>query len=180
MQENRKPTVALYLDMDGCFTDFTKSAYEVFEHFHILDGVYSDQINCVKKKQLRDDMVEAIKAKPDFWHTLPWIKGGLTLAAYVIANFDLKNVTMLTAPMGSDPNCHDGKRYWMRNNLPEIKNIIIDDDKYKYVGHLKGDVQILIDDREKNIDLWTKAGGIGILHHHNTLNNTLTELSKHI
>lgn len=36
--------------------------------------------------------------------------------------------------------------------------------KHEFMGRAKGKHQVLIDDRIANIEAWTKAGGIGILH----------------
>ena len=46
--------------------------------------------------------------------------------------------------------------------------------KYKYV---QAPTDVLIDDMQRNVDLWTNAGGIGILH--TSTENTIEQLKQH-
>lgn len=174
-------TVSIYLDMDGVLTDFTKGAYEACEQFHHIDGMYSDMKHNEDQEQIRKQFIEDIKATPNFWLNLSWMQNGRKLFNYVSENFD--NVFILTAPMSSDwDRCCAEKVKWCDYHLEgnPIKGVILEDDKYKYVGHNKTDVSILIDDRKKNIDLWAEHGGIGILHDAFFVDNTISKLRSYI
>ena len=180
MRDNMNKDIALYLDLDGVFTDFCASAYEIFDDFHLLEGLYSDEVRCVEKKTLRTEMVKTIANKKDFWHTLPWVEGGRELFEFIIDNFDTNNITILTAPLSNDPNCCSGKWFWVNENMNQIKNVIIDDDKYKHVGSLSHcDTHILIDDRYKNVKLFREHGGHAILHHHSDVQKTIESLKEY-
>lgn len=173
---------AIYLDMDGVFTDFSKSAHRVFEHYEHLQGLYGEDVeHCEVRSKLRDEMIVAIRNTPDFWHTLEWEQNGKELYDFIIKNFAIENISMLTAPMSGDyQQCVEGKLHWFNTNLKEVRSIIIDDLKWNHVGKIKAKNQILVDDREKNIRKWREAGGYGILHHHTNLEHTLKELGQFI
>ena len=175
---NNKKSVALYLDLDGCFSNFCESAYELFDRFDELEGLYSDEVKTDEMKILRAEMVQAIANKKDFWHTLPWTSNGKKLYEYIKDNYDMSKVSVLTAPMSNDPNCCLGKLHWVTHNMPEIKNIIIDDAKYKHIHNVTADVQILIDDRIKNVEQWYHEGGMPILHHNDDINLTIEVLQS--
>ncbi len=70
------------------------------------------------------------------------------------------NPSLLSAP-SKEKSSRIGKRVWVKHNLPGVKLILANAvDKQKF----SGENQILIDDREKNIEQWRSKGGIGILH----------------
>ena len=67
---------------------------------------------------------------------------------------------LLSAPSRNNES-RLGKRVWAKRNLPGVKLILaFADNKKNYAN----ENSILIDDREKNINQWKEAGGIGILH----------------
>ncbi len=66
-----------------------------------------------------------------------------------------------------------GKRVWVKRELPGTKLILrYASQKQEYASP----TSILIDDRQKNIDQWEAAGGIGILH--TSTANTIEQLKK--
>ena len=175
---------ALYLDMDGVFTDFITQAHKAFKYFHLLEGLYEDELTAVGKMKLRDQMRWDIANYEDFWSKMPWERGGKKLYNFVHKNFNHDNIHILTAPLSNDPTCHNGKTQWIKDNFTKINNIVdrmlIDDIKWNYVNHLKADYQILVDDRTKNINLWIEHGGIGILHDSSNVEATIEKLSRYI
>lgn len=81
------------------------------------------------------------------------------------------NVKILSAGVSGrkgKPTAEEGKYNWAMNNLyPEPKQVIVADkssDKQKWAVNNDGSSNILIDDKESNIEQWRSAGGIGILH----------------
>ena len=95
-------------------------------------------------------------AGASFWIRLKWMPDGHELWNY-IKHF---NPSLLSAP-SREKSSRIGKRVWVKHNLPGVKLILANaSDKQNY----SGENQILIDDRDKNIEQWRSKGGIGILH----------------
>ena len=70
------------------------------------------------------------------------------------------NPSLLSAP-SREKSSRTGKNIWVNNYLPGVKLILANAvDKQNY----SGENQILIDDKESNIEQWRSKGGIGILH----------------
>ena len=167
--------------MDGVLTDFCKSAYAVYPRFDLMHGLYSDEIKCQEKRDIRKDFSKTIRETPNFWLNMDWLSAGISLVNHVTNNYS--HVGIITAPMSEDPDCERQKRLWVNQHLGffiKQEHMFVGDDKYKYMNSLPGKHQILIDDRKKNIDLWNANGGIGILHSCESLDQTLSILTKYI
>lgn len=176
---DKTKTVAIYLDMDGCFADFAKGAYKAFEHFHHIHGVYHDSKQSDKQRKLRKEFIQDIIDTPNFWKNLEWERGGKEVFKFVKDNFDNDLTSVLTAPIDQDlKRCKAEKWEWVQKNFKFIpKNrFFVDHAKHKYVGKVKADIQILIDDRKDNITKWEQSGGYGILHDSKNYQNTIKSL----
>jgi len=152
-----------FCDMDGvlCFLDkmFTSCSGES------VHG-YAEKYGVAAFWKFPDTVGEP------FWSDMEWQPGGKDLWNYI----KKYNPTILSAP-SRQPSCHAGKLKWLIKNIPELPNhnvqtkskygwdgtskIILNSDKFRYV---KDQYDILIDDTQKKIDAWNKAGGTGILH----------------
>ena len=107
-------------------------------------------------------------AGASFWIRLKWMPDGHELWNY-IKHF---NPSLLSAP-SREKSSRIGKRVWVKHNLPGVKLILANaSDKQNY----SGENQILIDDRDKNIEQWRSKGGIGILH--TSAANTIKQLKE--
>ena len=95
----------------------------------------------------------------NFFSHMFWMPDGKMLWDYI----KNKNVEILSAPARQIPE-HSvlGKKLWCNRNLGKniVLNLIAADSKQKFAAPN----HILIDDKEKNIQRWKNAGGIGILH----------------
>jgi len=147
----------LYVDMDGVLTDFDQQIADLLKRPLKRNWDFGNAFWIWKKID---------KAGKDFWAKMPWMPTGKKLWNAV----EKYDPTILTAP-SRDPSSKTGKRLWLKEHLPGIP-YIIELKKYKYADKNS----ILIDDREKNIKKWKKAGGIAI--HHKSLTDTLKELNK--
>ena len=96
------------------------------------------------------------KAGAKWWITLNWMPDGKQLWDYV----KKYNPELLSAPSREEAS-KMGKRIWVKRELPGAKLILRSADKKQ---EFASPTSILIDDREKNIEQWEAAGGIGILH----------------
>ena len=161
------PNVALYLDMDGVLVDFDKRAMEIYPKFAGMADWFHRGIGSKSEyTKLYTGMLFKIMRTKDFWINLPWTQDGKELFNYVEKKFHSEQVGILTAPMNQDPRCEPEKWEWVQRHLKIIpkKLFFCSINKEQYVGRIPGKLQILIDDREKNITAWRHAGGIGIYH----------------
>jgi hypothetical protein len=147
----------IYVDMDGVLTDFDKQIADLLKKPLKRNWDFGSESWIWKKID---------KAGKDFWAKMPWMPSGKKLWNAL----KKYNPTILTAP-SRHSSSKTGKRLWLKEHLPDVP-FIIELKKYKYADR----DSVLIDDREKNIKKWKKAGGIAI--HYKNLTNTLKKLDK--
>ena len=153
-----KTEYTIYCDLDGVLVDFDLGYQE-------LTGITSQQADA--------NGVEAFwsplsKAGAKFWITLKWMSDGKQLWSY-IKKYD---PILLSAP-SREESSRLGKRVWVKRELPDVKLILKSaSQKQQYASP----TSILIDDRQKNIDQWNAAGGVGILH--TSTANTINQLKQ--
>lgn len=153
-KENNK--YKIYCDVDGVLVDFDKGYYD-------LTGTKASL------ETPPDQFWEPIsKAGSDFWANLEWMSEGKQLWDY-IKKYKPK---LLSAP-SRENSSRIGKREWVKNNIPEAKLILA---AAELKQHYASPKSILIDDREKNINEWVEAGGIGILH--TSTSDTIKQLKE--
>lgn len=148
--------------------------------FFDLDGVLSDfDLHLHNENKLTADGKTNWDALDyQWWSTMPVIEGAKEF--YDEAK-TLGKAKFLTAPvMGQD--CFAGKAAWIQKFLPErgkfaLMDLIICPSGDKLL--LAGGKRILIDDREKNIQEWEAAGGIGI-HHNGDFKATMQKLREKV
>ena len=109
-----------------------------------------------------------------FWAELPWMPEGKAIWN-AVKDY---NPIILTSPM--DQNGYKGsikgKEKWIKRHLEldTSKRVIYSHDKYKYAT--KGGIPtVLIDDYDKNVQLFKEHGGI-VIHHQGNLSETLKAL----
>jgi len=155
----------LYLDMDGVVADFDEYAARTLG-VPPSSGIYPDEVwyklatnqrlyRDLIKTSYADQLVEECK---DFTLTKEY------------------NLYFLTAvPKGNDVkwSFYD-KVLWAQKYYPDIPVMFGPYSKDKWQHCKAGD--ILIDDRQSNIDEWRAAGGIAI--HHVGIDSTLYEISR--
>lgn len=135
--------------------------------FFDLDGVLADFAGHARAHGKFDAQGQTLWDKIDYqwWTTMPACKGAKEFYDDVKA-MELGKVKFLTAASKSRSS-FAGKADWVQTFAPErgknaMLDIIIASAYDKEL--LAGPRRILIDDRQKNIDAWVAAGGIGILH----------------
>ena len=146
LQEQEDPKYKIYVDMDGVLVDFD-GGYEK------LTGMTTREAD---KKGPEFFWKPISKAGAKWWITLNWMPDGKQLWDYV----KKYNPELLSAPSREEAS-KMGKRIWVKRELPGAKLILRSADKKQ---EFASPTSILIDDREKNIEQWEAAGGIGILH----------------
>lgn len=157
MQLNEITAPKIYLDLDGVMSDLRKKWSELIGFPFTQEQYLRDRDfrNLVWKTTNR-----ALKAGVEVWYDLDLMPDALTLWNF-LKDYD---VEILTATGRShQAKIVDMKHRWVAEKLsPTIKVNTTQDgvDKSQYAG----DNKILIDDQQKNIDVWEQNGGIGILH----------------
>ena len=148
----------IYCDMDSVLVDFDRGYQE-------LTGMTTQQADANGVEAFWDPLS---KAGAKFWITLQWMPDGKQLWDYI----KKYNPILLSAP-SREESSKLGKRVWVKRELPGVKLIL------KYASQKQeyaSPTSILIDDRQKNIDQWEAAGGIGILHTNTP--NTIKQLQQ--
>ena len=146
LQEQEDPKYKIYVDMDGVLVDFD-GGYEK------LTGMTT---RAADEKGPEFFWKPISKAGAKWWITLNWMPDGKQLWDYV----KKYNPELLSAPSREEAS-KLGKRVWVKRELPGVKLILRSADKKQEFASSNS---ILIDDREKNIEQWKSAGGVGILH----------------
>ena len=150
----------IFCDMDGVLVDFDES-------FKAKYGDYP--YNFPKEK-----LWEIVITTPNYWINLPEMKDAKKLIDFL----EKCGFEILTGlPQYGFDKANVEKRQWIKNHIGEhiCVNCCLSKDKQNYI-RTKG-VDILIDDREPNIQKWIEAGGIGILH--TSADNTIEQLKKY-
>ncbi len=150
-QENMGNKYKIYLDMDGVITDFDK-------RFTDLAGMGPREYESSFGKDKFWDFIDS-KEKGGgvgFWVGMPWMPGGPELYNRVAQH----DHALLSSPSRSESS-RIGKHQWKKKYTPSTKLILsLAKNKQNYADGNN----ILIDDRESNIQQWREAGGIGILY----------------
>ena len=150
----------IYLDIDGVIADFDK-------RFTELAGMGPREYESSFGREKFWDFIDN-KIGVKFWTGIEWMPEGKKLYDFV-KQFDHK---LLSAPSRNDAS-KIGKRMWVKKNTPGTQLILAAAvNKQNYADKSN----ILIDDREKNIQQWKDAGGIGILF--KSTDQVIDELKK--
>jgi hypothetical protein len=148
----------IYCDMDGVLVDFDRGYQE-------LTGMTTQQADAIGADTFWEPLT---KAGAKWWITLNWMPDGKQLWNYI-----KKYTPILLSAPSKQESSRLGKRVWVKRELPDVKLILRPaSQKQQYASP----TSILIDDREKNIDQWEAAGGIGILH--TSTANTIEQLKQ--
>lgn len=154
----------IYVDMDGVVSDMDAKMSE------ITNG-QSDQPDYPRGK-FWSAVHRHNKDVEPFFESLPKMQGADQLIKFITDNFE--EVAFLTASGTTPKDGPDQKRNWIAKNYPGTKVIVVTKSPEKAV--YANPRSILVDDREKSIDPWRRAGGIGILH--SDVNQTIAQLEK--
>lgn len=135
----------IFLDMDGVLVDF--------------DGEFERNHGILPYKLPRQELWQIVLDTKDYWVNLPKLSDADELVEY-LKNFEFKILTGL--PLYGFDKAEVEKKKWLLKHYGIKDGVICCLSKDKQIYGKKGD--ILIDDREPNIERWIEMGGIGILH----------------
>jgi hypothetical protein len=164
--EGLEEEVHMFCDMDGVLTNWEL-------HFQNYHGKSRDDMT------KKEGYAASKKLPVEWWATMPWMPDGKELWSYLSEHFE--SLRILSAPTQDvEEKAIKGKWAWLTEQgfVDQLgkENIIIDAEKHKYV--MDSGMSILVDDNEKKIANWRKAGGVGILH--TSASNSIKELNKHL
>jgi len=148
-------------DMDGVLSDFLAKAIET--------GMYDPETGAFNEEQM-------LEADENFWAELPVIVEGMWLYSRIYAfakKYDLK-VYILSHTVSDC--CRLGKKIWLEKNLSINPMDIVFVSKRADKNDFADSETLLIDDYEKNVEEFKKAGGNAIVFHRKNIKETLEEL----
>jgi len=148
------------LDMDGVLTDFVK-------HICQLHNRPNPFLHGENRGLFEMDKIWGMSASDfwspcgyDFWSTMDWMPDAQDILGVLDSAVGTDNVCLLTAPCAT-AGCVEGKRDWVRKNLPEFsKRLMIGSAK----EFMASPVRLLVDDRDENVDKYKAAGGPTFLY----------------
>lgn len=148
--KQKNKTFIIFVDMDGVLANWESRVIE------ILGDNYATASKGYKWAMITKYNNEV----QPFYETLDKMSDADELWAFVTETFQY--VSILSAAGSTPKDTSTQKRNWLHKNLGEVNNIIVRDggDKAKFANAKT----ILIDDRDKVLDPFIAAGGIGILH----------------
>lgn len=155
-----KSTIEIFVDMDGVLADFTSSCAKVHKK-----QLPFDKPSHRGKYDLADawgisanEFWKPLSEKKDFWHTLEKTSEADQLMEFIERTLSVK--PFLCSSPSLDPNCYHGKAHWITTHYPHLLHRTILTNHKDFFAKRN---HILIDDSDRNVTEFKKAGGIGIL-----------------
>lgn len=156
--------LSIYLDMDGVLVSFTHASMSLYVEEPDIDAVDGwDMIPSVLTRQLgREVTSEEFWNKvsdqgQEFWASIPWYEWGRRLFE-LCAEF--APVVLMSTPT-EDPDCSAGKIKWIQRHMPKDwhRRYALTPCKH----HMAHEGALLIDDSDKNCELFREHGGQAVL-----------------
>lgn len=177
---NKKDIPTLYLDMDGVQCDFFTAWAQWHNKKFGMDHV--ERYKDIGSKEDREQSIKELTSEGpdfvrDFFANLEMLPNFAILHDWLVRN--KIPYVILSAPLrGNNKASIQGKMQWLQANHPNFDKYgapIFRGDKER-VAVKGGGHAVLVDDHKKNIEAWTKAGGIGVLHRDNDPQATIQAL----
>lgn len=149
----------VFLDMDGVIVDLLGGMCK----FHNLTNPYANPdnygvYNIANAFGISEEECWG-RCEKDFWMNLEPTEEAKELIFFLELRFGRKNICILSAPTlndGSEP----GKKAWIKQHFPQFTNQCLFGKAKHFCANQNS---ILIDDSDRNIDEFNKAGGFGLL-----------------
>lgn len=166
------PTYTCFIDLDGVLANFSGKVAELMG-FTLTEG---DEISThpkFEKKQMWK-LIHNHDSHTPFFYSLEEMSDAHELFDFILEYFDHDDIAILSASGHTPVDAPQQKRRWVRKHFGDYTSHIVakSPDKAAYATP----TAILIDDRDKSIDPWVAAGGIGILH--KNAKDTIEQLKK--
>lgn len=140
----------IMLDMDGVLTDY---------------DYWLDYNNARREDTGKTNWSKLAKIGASFWSNMPWNLEGHKLYNLLLDYLKDKPNIELGIHSAIGMSCgKTGKYYWLEKNCPEIRKELVKLDDNGHFKYKTGTVdEILVDDRQENIDNYMAAGYPAIL-----------------
>ena len=144
----------IFLDLDGVFASFHEGVIEHtgkdISHFKGNDNLLWDSLRQID----------------NLFYTLPVLEGSQEMLDYLLSHdHDYEFLTAIPRPEGKLATAADDKERWVRAHLTKtvpVSTVVGGKNKWKFL--IKHPGAVLIDDYQRNLDLWAQNGGISVLH----------------
>ena len=174
VNEDKANDFRIFCDLDGVLVDFDRGFIDLPKN---TEKLTPKQYEKAHGKDAIWPMIDELGES--FWENLQWMKDGRELWDY-LKRYD---PIILSSP-SKHPGCFTGKAKWVKRNLgidqdpvtdpanfTENTRFILANHKHQYVEPAKRLLKkepVLVDDFDRKLEKWTKAGGIGIMHNDST------------
>lgn len=160
--KQKNKTFIIFVDMDGVVANWEGRVQDIL----------GDQYATASKSYKWAMITKYNNDVQPFYATLDKMLDADELWTFVTETFQYYSI--LSAAGSTPKDSSTQKRLWLLNNLGETNTIIVRDggDKAKFANPKT----ILIDDRDKVLNPFIAAGGIGILH--TSAKDTIKQLEK--
>ena len=140
----------IFIDLHGVLVDFvaqcnTRFNVDVYENLNNHGDWHAPA------KVIPDFVQRVSEQEAEFWETMPLLPEARKLLAGV------DDAIILTAPWGNAAS-FAGTKALIEKHFPHTPYI------FATKKHVLAAGNTLIDDKEENIDMWRRAGGVGILY----------------
>lgn len=152
-----KLKMKLFLDMDGVIADFVTPTCELHKRPNPYLTGETEYNMCKLFDVTYEDFIRGMEM--DFWVDLPKTPFADDVVDLVLSKFDIDDICILTAPT-DNAGCIPGKREWIIKHFPQLKNNMIFTGQKQFCAHGNA---LLIDDHDRNIELFKVNGGKTIL-----------------
>lgn len=151
------------IDMDGVMSDFARKVAELTgiaskEALDLMERVEEQSLD----KRRMWGAINKFDAHTPFFYSLEKMRDADVLFSFVTAHFAHDDISFLTASGHTPVDAPHQKRRWIRKHYGSYHVEVVTKSLDK--AAFATPTTILIDDRDKSIDPWVAAGGIGILH----------------
>jgi len=158
------PIENIYVDMDGVCCDFVNPMVKLLKSRgqKLEAPAPGKPIDYSHRYGVFPSEIDFKTIPSSFWENLPILDGTLEVFWMAQSLVGVDNVYIATSPPDENyGSCCDGKRAWVRKNLPllDIRKVIFVNDKFG----LANPAHILIDDTQKVIDKFNAYKGKGII-----------------
>jgi hypothetical protein len=165
--------IQCYVDMDGVLADMDKGFKE------LSNGLSPSEYEA---KNGKNSFWKLIAKKPNFWLELEPMPDAKILWNFIKENFTDPVPVILTAGQGT--GLKEQKTQWAHTHIdPSVKVIIASKgtDKPNYILPSTGTVSnLLLDDTQKNIDVWDNVALHRIAIHHTDAASSINKLKPFI
>jgi 5'(3')-deoxyribonucleotidase len=170
--------LSVAVDLDGVLADFSGRVRQLIDEYEGRKGIVRGDIDVGKDaaldKKIMWKVIHNYDSHTPFFYTLEKMPDADVLFDFILENFDHDDISILSASGHTPSDAPMQKRRWVRRHFGDyhVEVVAKSPDKAAFATP----TSILIDDREKSLDPWIAAGGIGILH--TDARSTIEQLQK--